>query len=103
MSTRSSTPMTKSSTTKKRKPDCVYVRDASLDGQSGLAFAADATAQHHLASAIGEEPHAGELPAAELSLDRQLRRGGDPVDVRWQPQRRVLVVHEQILHRVPAR
>src|SRR6185295_18124365 len=98
MSTLSWTPTrTRSSTTKKLKPE--FVRgEAGLDRQSGLAFAADAAAQHHLAGAIGVEPHAGELPAAELSLDRQLRRGGEPVDVRWQPQRRVLVAHEQILH-----
>ena len=40
-----------------------------------------------------EELHPGQLPAGELRLDRQLRRGGQPVDIRWQPQRRVLVVH----------
>ncbi len=57
----------------------------------------DAAAQHHLAGPVPEQPHPGQLPAGELRLDRQLRRGGQPVDVRRQPQRRVFVVHASML------
>ena len=65
--------------------------------QARLRLVDPPAAQHHLPRAVPEQPHPGQLPAGELRLDRQLRRGGQPVDVRRQPQRRVFVVHASML------
>ena len=72
---------------RRRRAGCV-----STTGRAAAGLPTPA-AQHHLPGAVAEQPHPGQLPAGVLGLDRQLRRGGHPVDIRRQPQRRVLVVH----------
>ena len=71
-------------------------RRRSPDGlirKARLQLSVDPAAQNHLARTVTEEPNPGQLPVPVLGLDRQLRRGRYPVDIRRQPQRRVLVVH----------
>src|SRR5690606_27386268 len=61
--------------------------------QPGLGAGAASAAQDHVPGPVRVETHSGQLPAGELSLDRQLRRCGGSVDIGREPQRRVFVAH----------
>ena len=57
-----------------------------------------ATAQDHLAGAVGMQLQAGQLPSADVGLQAQHGRRCGPGRARWNPQRRELVVPGR-LHR----